>query len=76
MLILIIFSRMDELYTGVVTSVEPIAPSINVADLINKSRSEAGWDSAMIGREVLSANQAAKVLCGLSQQVDRYGYLC
>lgn len=61
---------MDELYTGIVTQIEPVAPSINVTELLSQSKGD-GWDSARSGREVLSAPQAAKVLCGLSQQVDR-----
>lgn len=49
----------------------PVAPSINVPELIHMSSLEAGWDNSVSGGGVLSAAQASKVLCGLSQEVDR-----
>ena len=52
---------------------EPVAPTINVPELIQQSRLESGWDSSVSGGGVLTAAQAAKVLCGLSVEVDRSG---
>ncbi len=48
---------------------EPVAPSINVAELIKQSSEESGWDGS---GGVLSGARASQVLCGLSQQVDKY----
>ena len=50
---------------------EPVAPQISVGDVIQQSAEEAGWDSAITGGVLLAPGQTAKVLCGLSQQVDR-----
>jgi len=60
-----------ELYSSLPVSTEPVAPTINVSQLIHQSRIDAGWDSSIIGGGVLNASQASKVLCGLSQEVDK-----
>ena len=61
-----------ELYSSLpVVSPEPVVPAINVSQLINQSRIDAGWDSSIIGGGVLNSSQASKVLCALSQEVDR-----
>ena len=52
-------------------SAVPVAPSINVPELIKQSSIESGWDRSMLGGGVMNAGQTSKVLCGLSQQVDR-----
>ena len=49
----------------------PVAPRINVTELIRQSSVESGWDQARTGGGVLNAVQASQVLCGLSQEVDR-----
>ena len=61
----------SEFYDGMTVPLEPVAPQINVADLIRQSHIESGWDGAIAAGGVLSPAQASKVLCGLSQQVDR-----
>ena len=50
---------------------EPVAPDINVTALIKQANVKSDWDAARTGGEVLPAVQTPKVLCGLSQQVDR-----
>lgn len=65
------FCRTGELYSTLALSAEPVAPTINVRELIRQSSAEAGWDSTIAGGGVLSASHSAKVLCGLSQEVDR-----
>ncbi|XP_071113726.1 brefeldin A-inhibited guanine nucleotide-exchange protein 3-like [Haliotis cracherodii] len=60
-----------DLYASPVASVIPVAPRINVAELIRQSSVESGWDSALSGGGVLTPAQASKALCGLSQEVDR-----
>ena len=47
----------------------PVAPSINVPELIRQSNLDGSTN--IIGGGVLNAAQGSKVLCGLSQQVDR-----
>ncbi len=59
------------MYSAVVVPMEPVAPTININEIIKQSSVEAGWDSAISGGGVLSSMQASKVLCGLSQEVDR-----
>ena len=51
----------------------PVAPRINVAELIRQSGIECGWDTSLTGGGVLTPQQAARALCGLSQEVDRSG---
>ena len=53
-------------------SVVPVAPRINVAELIRQTSIESGWEGSLLGGGVLNATQASKALCGLSQEVDRY----
>ncbi|PVD28400.1 hypothetical protein C0Q70_10987 [Pomacea canaliculata] len=48
----------------------PVAPRINVAELIRQSSLESGWETSLLGGGVLTPAQAAKALCGLSQEVD------
>ena len=52
-------------------STEPVAPTIDVTALIELASAQAGWDTSLTGRGLLSAEQTSKVLCGLSQQVDK-----
>ena len=52
-------------------STEPVAPTIDVTALIERASAQAGWDTSLTGRGLLSAEQTSKVLCGLSQQVDK-----
>ncbi|CAD5122905.1 DgyrCDS11305 [Dimorphilus gyrociliatus] len=54
----------------VVIPSEPVAPSIDVLHLVKES--STGWqlDAGAVGG-VLSVEQSARALCGLSQQVDR-----
>ena len=54
-----------------VVPAEPVAPSINVAELIRETCEEGGWEGGGAKGEILPAPQAARVLCGLSQAVDR-----
>jgi hypothetical protein len=49
----------------------PVAPSINVPELIKQSKLESGWDSTIVAGGVLNGAQTSKGLCGLSQAVDR-----
>ena len=49
----------------------PVAPRINVPELIRQSGIECGWDTSLTGGGVLTPQQAARALCGLSQEVDR-----
>ena len=65
----------SDLFNPVMVVSNPVAPTINVPELIQQSSQEAGWDNAVTGGGVLSAAQASKVLCGLSQEVDRYVYI-
>ncbi|CAE1139032.1 unnamed protein product [Acanthosepion pharaonis] len=60
-----------EMYMTPMVPVMPVAPTISVHELTRLSSVEAGWDSAISGGGVLSASQASKALCGLSQEVDR-----
>ncbi|ESO87248.1 hypothetical protein LOTGIDRAFT_229359 [Lottia gigantea] len=60
----------NELYAAPVVPVGPIAPHINVLELIRQSSIESGWDSSLTGGGVLTHAQATKALCGLSQEVD------
>ena len=71
--VLVNYSHLSdgELYVPIVVSSEPVAPSINVAEFIRESSEESGWDAANMKSEVLPLSHAAKVLCGLSQEVDR-----
>ncbi|KAK7480747.1 hypothetical protein BaRGS_00028008 [Batillaria attramentaria] len=48
----------------------PVAPRINVAELISQSSMESGWETSLTGGGVLTPTQAARALCGLSQEVD------
>ncbi|XP_041353818.1 brefeldin A-inhibited guanine nucleotide-exchange protein 3-like isoform X2 [Gigantopelta aegis] len=52
-------------------SIVPVAPRINVAELIRQTSIESGWEGSLLGGGVLNAPQASKALCGLSQEVDR-----
>ncbi|XP_064629621.1 brefeldin A-inhibited guanine nucleotide-exchange protein 3-like isoform X3 [Lineus longissimus] len=59
-------------YYGIpVVPMVPVAPSINVPELIKQSKLESGWDSAIVAGGVLNGAQTSKCLCGLSQAVDR-----
>lgn len=62
----------DELFSPMMIPSEPVAPTINVTKLIQQSSIEGGWDSPLSSGGVLSTEQTSKVLCGLSQEVDRY----
>lgn len=55
-----------------VGSVVPVAPAINIPELIQQSSIESGWERSLTGGGLLNHTQASKALCGLSQQVDRY----
>ncbi|XP_069142688.1 brefeldin A-inhibited guanine nucleotide-exchange protein 3-like isoform X2 [Argopecten irradians] len=59
------------IYTIPVAAPVPVAPRINIPDLIRQSSKESGWDRSMTGGGVLNAAQASQALCCLSQEVDR-----
>lgn len=61
----------DDLYSVPSAPVVPVAPRINVANLIKQSGIESGWDRAKSGGGELNSVQASQALCGLSQEVDR-----
>ena len=50
---------------------EVIVPSINVTQVIQQRKEEELWDATVAGG-ILNVSDTAKVLCGLSQQVERY----
>ena len=50
---------------------EPVAPVINISQLVHQSRIDSGWESSAASGGVLNASQASKVLCGLSLEVDK-----
>ncbi|KAK3098836.1 hypothetical protein FSP39_023524 [Pinctada imbricata] len=60
-----------ELYGVSMVTAVPVAPRINVTELIKQSSIESGWDRTRTGGGVLNSVQASQVLCGLSQEVDR-----
>ena len=60
--------REGDYYNITMIPTEPLAPSINVGELIKQSGEECGWDSS---GGVLNSGQASQVLCGLSQQVEK-----
>ncbi|KAJ8315611.1 hypothetical protein KUTeg_007761 [Tegillarca granosa] len=60
-----------ELYSVPVTTAVPVAPRINIPNLIKQSSIESGWDRSISGGGVLNSAQASQALCGLSQEVDR-----
>ena len=59
-------------YSMTMVPSQPMVPTIDVPKLIRQSSEEAGWDSPMAAGGMLTHSQASKVLCGLSQEVDRY----
>ncbi len=59
-------------YSMTMVPSQPMVPTIDVPKLIKQSSEEAGWDSPMAAGGMLTHSQASKVLCGLSQEVDRY----
>ncbi|XP_060081313.1 brefeldin A-inhibited guanine nucleotide-exchange protein 3-like [Ylistrum balloti] len=59
------------IYTIPVAAPVPVAPRINIPDLIRQSSKESGWDRSLTGGGVLNAAQASQALCCLSQEVDR-----
>lgn len=61
----------SELYGVSATSVVPVAPRINITELIRQSAIESGWERSLTGGGVLNAAQSSQALCGLSQEVDR-----
>ncbi|XP_076076319.1 brefeldin A-inhibited guanine nucleotide-exchange protein 3-like isoform X2 [Mytilus galloprovincialis] len=61
----------DEFYGMPVTAATPVAPRINIPELINQSKIESAWERSLTGGGMLNAVQASQALCGLSQQVDR-----
>ncbi|KAL3881297.1 hypothetical protein ACJMK2_027752 [Sinanodonta woodiana] len=60
-----------ELYSVPVVPAVPVAPRINVQELIRQSRVESGWDRSISGGGVLNSTQASQAVCELSQAVDR-----
>ena len=70
MKVTLFFSEI-EMYGVPMTPIVPVAPRINVPNLIKQSSIEAGWDRSMLGRTVLNETQASQALCGLSQEVDK-----
>ena len=67
---LYIFFSDSDLYSTMMVPVEPVAPTINVPELIRQSSVEIGLDLAISGGGVLTSDQTSKVLCGLAQEVD------
>jgi len=70
----VLFSEEDP-YGGYpsMTPIVPVAPRINIQNLIAESCIESGWDLAgRSGAGQLNSVQASQALCGLSQQVDRW----
>ncbi|XP_021364639.1 brefeldin A-inhibited guanine nucleotide-exchange protein 3-like isoform X1 [Mizuhopecten yessoensis] len=59
------------IYTIPVVAPVPVAPRINIPDLIRQSSKESGWERSLTGGGVLNAAQASQALCCLSQEVDR-----
>ena len=59
------------LYGGVTMSPQPVTPTMGVPELIRQSHVDAGWDSSIAVGGVLTPAVTSKVLCRLSQQVDR-----
>lgn len=59
------------MYSVPTVPVVPVAPRINVSNLIRQSGIESGWDRAKTGGGELNSVQASQALCGLSQEVDR-----
>lgn len=53
------------------TTAVPVAPRINITELIKQSAIESGWERSLTGGGVLNAVQSSQALCGLSQEVDR-----
>ena len=68
--VLLHFSE-TEMYGVPMTPIVPVAPRINVPNLIKQSSIESGWDRSMTGGGVLNSTQASQALCGLSQEVDK-----
>ncbi|KAL5009933.1 hypothetical protein ScPMuIL_012238 [Solemya velum] len=64
-------SDLDDMYGVPMMPAVPVAPRINVPDLIKQSSIESGWDRAITGGGVLTSSQASQALCGLSQEVER-----
>lgn len=62
----------DDMYDVLVTPSVPVAPRINVPNLIKQSCIESGWDRSFTGIAELNSTQASQALCGLSQEVDRF----
>ena len=52
-------------------SPQPVTPTMGVPELIRQSHVDAGWDSSIAVGGVLTPAVTSKVLCRLSQQVDR-----
>ena len=66
------FSSEDSLYSSMMLPTDYVTPTVNVTELINKgNKSGPAWDSALAGKMLLSADQTSKVICALSQQVDK-----
>uniref|UniRef100_K1PG55 Brefeldin A-inhibited guanine nucleotide-exchange protein 3 n=1 Tax=Magallana gigas TaxID=29159 RepID=K1PG55_MAGGI len=59
-----------ELYGVSATTAVPVAPRINITELIKQSAIESGWERSLTGGGVLNAVQSSQALCGLSQEVD------
>ncbi|KAI0235880.1 Brefeldin A-inhibited guanine nucleotide-exchange protein 3 [Lamellibrachia satsuma] len=59
------------LYGSVMMSPQPVTPIVGVPELIQQSHIDAGWDSSIVAGGVLTPAVTSKVLCRLSQQVDR-----
>ena len=69
--LLCMFYSETELYGVPMNPIVPVAPRINVPNLIKQSSIESGWDRSISGGGVLNSTQASQALCGLSQEVDR-----
>ena len=63
-----------DLYGVPMAPVVPVAPRINVKNLIKQSSLESGWDRSITGGGLLNHAQASQALCGLSQEVDKLVY--
>ncbi len=60
------------MYSSMIVAAEPVTRKINVPDLIRQTSEHSSWDTSIEGGGgILTNAQASRVICGLTQLVDK-----